>query len=73
MFVTSAVLFVSIRFILAEEPLVRGLLADLRGERVLDVGWNGRHTAWLHAERADVVGIDASRGPIAVILRGVAP
>ncbi|MCK0115649.1 class I SAM-dependent methyltransferase [Isoptericola sp. S6320L] len=52
---------------LPDEPLVdwhgRGLLGDLRGARVLDVGCgNGRNAAWLAAQGAHVVGIDIATG-----------
>lgn len=48
---------------LPDEPLVdwyeRGLLGDLKGARVLDVGCgNGRNGAWLAERGADVVGVD---------------
>jgi SAM-dependent methyltransferase len=48
---------------LPDEPLVdwhgRGLLGDLDGARVLDVGCgNGRNGAWLAERGADVVGVD---------------
>jgi SAM-dependent methyltransferase len=48
---------------LPDEPLVdwyhRGLLGDLTGARVLDVGCgNGRNGAWLAQRGADVVGVD---------------
>lgn len=48
---------------LPDEPLVdwhrRGLLGDLRGARVLDVGCgNGRNAAWLAGQGAEVVGLD---------------
>lgn len=52
---------------LPDEPLVdwheRGLLGDLRGARVLDVGCgNGRNAAWLAEGGAHVVGIDLAAG-----------
>lgn len=48
---------------LPDEPLVdwhgRGLLGDLQGARVLDVGCgNGRNAAWLAEQGAQAVGID---------------
>jgi SAM-dependent methyltransferase len=44
-----------------EEPIVRRLLGDVSGKRVLDVGCGtGRHTAWLAAQGARVTGVDPS-------------
>lgn len=52
---------------LPDEPLVdwheRGLLGDLNGTRVLDVGCgNGRNAAWLSNKGAQVIGIDIATG-----------
>lgn len=52
---------------LPDEPLVdwhgRGLLGDLAGARVLDVGCgNGRNAAWLAERGARVTGIDIAAG-----------
>ena len=52
---------------LPDEPLVdwhrRGLLGELGGARVLDIGCgNGRNTAWLAGKGAQVVGIDIAAG-----------
>lgn len=52
---------------LPDEPLVdwhaRGLLGDLNGANVLDVGCgNGRNSAWLANQGATVTGIDIANG-----------
>jgi len=52
---------------LPDEPLVdwhdRGLLGDLSGARVLDIGCgNGRNAAWLADRGAQVTGIDLAAG-----------
>ncbi|ACQ81965.1 Methyltransferase type 12 [Beutenbergia cavernae DSM 12333] len=52
---------------LPDEPLVdwlaRGLLGELDGARVLDVGCgNGRNAAWLAGQGAHVTGIDIAAG-----------
>jgi len=53
--------------ILAEQPLVRRLLGDVRGRRVLDTGCGtGRHTCWLHEQGALVTGVDPSEEMLAV-------
>jgi len=44
-----------------EEPIVRRLLGEVTGKRVLDTGCGtGRHTAWLAQQGARVVGVDPS-------------
>jgi SAM-dependent methyltransferase len=44
-----------------EEPIVRRLLGDVAGKRVLDAGCGtGRHTAWLAEHGAQVTGADPS-------------
>lgn len=44
-----------------EEPIVRALLGDVAGKRVLDAGCGtGRHTQWLAQQGARVVGVDPS-------------
>lgn len=58
--------------ILPDEPLVdwydRGLLGDLSGARVLDVGCgNGRNSAWLASKGAMVTGIDIATGLLEVV------
>lgn len=57
---------------LPDEPLVdwyeRGLLGDLAGARVLDVGCgNGRNSAWLASQGARVTGIDIATGLLDVV------
>jgi malonyl-CoA O-methyltransferase len=49
-----------------EQPRVAGLLGDLAGRDVVDVGCGtGRHTAWLSAGGARVTAIDFSAGMLA--------
>ncbi len=49
-----------------EEPIVRRLLGDVTGKRVLDVGCGtGRHTAWLAQQGARVIGVDPSAAMLA--------
>lgn len=44
-----------------EEPIVRRLLGDVAGKRVLDAGCGtGRHTVWLARQGARVIGVDPS-------------
>jgi SAM-dependent methyltransferase len=62
---------------LPDEPLVdwhdRGLLGDLDGARVLDVGCgNGRNGAWLAERGADVVGVDLA-APLLDAVRPLLP
>lgn len=62
---------------LPDEPLVdwheRGLLGDLRGASVLDVGCgNGRNAAWLAGHGAHVVGIDIA-APLLDVVRSTMP
>lgn len=62
---------------LPDEPLVdwheRGLLGDLRGVRVLDVGCgNGRNAAWLADQGAHVVGLDIA-GRLLDVVRSSMP
>jgi malonyl-CoA O-methyltransferase len=53
--------------IIAEEPLVRGLLGDVREKRVLDVACGtGRHTVWLFDQGARVTGVDPSEEMLAI-------
>jgi malonyl-CoA O-methyltransferase len=53
--------------IMIEEPLVRGLVGDVRGKRVLDVACGtGRHAIWLDAMGADVTGVDQSPQMLAI-------
>jgi ubiquinone/menaquinone biosynthesis C-methylase UbiE len=51
-----------------EEPLVRGLVGDVRGKRVLDVACGtGRHSQWLAEEEgAYVTGLDRSEAMLAI-------
>ncbi len=49
-----------------EEPIVRRLLGDVAGKRVLDAGCGtGRHTAWLAQQDARVTGVDPSAAMLA--------
>ena len=49
-----------------EWPMVRALLPDVTGRRVLDAGTGAGHYAgWLAEQGAEVVGIDASEGMLA--------
>src|SRR5687767_5928403 len=49
-----------------EEPIVRRLLGDVAGKRVLDAGCGtGRHTAWLAQQGARVTGVDPSSAMLA--------
>lgn len=46
-----------------EQPCVRGLVGDVRGQRVLDMGCGtGRHALWLANEGAEVTAVDFSQG-----------
>jgi len=46
-----------------EQPCVRGLLGEVRGQRILDMGCGtGRHALWLANEGAEVTAIDFSHG-----------
>lgn len=61
---------------LPDEPLVdwhaRGLLGDLDGARVLDVGCgNGRNGAWLAGQGAVVVGVDLAAPLLDVVRPGL--
>ena len=49
-----------------EEPHMRGLVGDVRGLAVLDLGCGtGRHTVWLVASGAEVTAVDFSEGMLA--------
>ncbi|MBA2541291.1 MAG: class I SAM-dependent methyltransferase [Deltaproteobacteria bacterium] len=49
-----------------EEPIVRRLLGDVSGKRVLDAGCGtGRHTVWLAQHGAQVTGVDPSAAMLA--------
>lgn len=61
---------------LPDEPLVdwhrRGLLGEMVGARVLDVGCgNGRNAAWLAGQGADVVGVDLAAGLLDAVRSGM--
>lgn len=46
-----------------EQPCVRGLVGEVRGQRVLDMGCGtGRHALWLAGQGADVTAVDFSQG-----------
>ena len=46
-----------------EQPRVRALVGDVRGQRVLDMGCGtGRHALWLAGEGAKVTAVDFSQG-----------
>lgn len=46
-----------------EQPCVRGLVGEVRGRRVLDMGCGtGRHALWLAGEGAEVTAVDFSQG-----------
>ena len=46
-----------------EQPCVRALVGEVRGQRVLDMGCGtGRHALWLAGEGADVTAVDFSQG-----------
>ena len=46
-----------------EQPRVRALVGQVRGQRVLDMGCGtGRHALWLAGEGADVIAVDFSQG-----------
>ncbi len=46
-----------------EQPRVRALVGEVRGQRVLDIGCGtGRHALWLANEGADVTAVDFSQG-----------
>lgn len=50
-----------------EEPIVRGMLGEVAGKRVLDAGCGtGRHTKWLAERGAHVTGVDPSPEMIAI-------
>jgi ubiquinone/menaquinone biosynthesis C-methylase UbiE len=53
--------------IIAEQPIVRRLLGDVRGKRVLDVACGtGRHAVWLHEQGGRVTAVDASPEMLAI-------
>lgn len=53
--------------IITEEPIVRRLLGDVHGKRVLDVACGtGRHTAWLCDKGARVTAVDANPAMLAI-------
>jgi len=56
--------------VVLEEPLVRALLEDIHGKRVLDVGCGtGRHAEWLARAGARVVGVDPNEAMTAIARR----
>ncbi len=50
-----------------EEPIVRALVGDVAGKRVLDAGCGtGRHLGWLIAQGAAAIGVDPSEAMLHV-------